>query len=202
MDATHITQEQADEFAIGALDPGFMTTVMLHADACRSCEALLQESQRVAGSLVMSLPRRRPPARLKRQVLRRAGIAGPGPLAWAARLVTAGAGIAAVVVAVAAFTGMVSVRSQLDDLRLENRVLRRDIDTTLPTKVELAAITRRLTDAEKSNAELVAAARDDRDLALALLSPDSQVADVISVNESVAAIGRFIWDDARVSKAN
>lgn len=197
MENTHVTQEQADEFAIGALGPDVAQAVVLHADICSACREMVGESQRAAAALVLGLPRYVPPDRLKRRVLRDAGILRPGPLAWAARILTAGAGIAAVVVAIASFAGLVSLRGQVDDLRDSNAQLQTNIDNALPTKVELAALTRRLSDTEKNNADLFAAAQGDRDLLLALLSPDSDVADVIPVNDSIAAVGRFVWDDTQ-----
>ena len=57
-------------------------------------------------------------------------------------MATAGAGIAAVIVAIAAFTGMVSVRGQIRSLRHENLVLQDEINDALSQKVELAAVTR------------------------------------------------------------
>ena len=110
-------------------------------------------------------------------------------------MATAGAGIAAVIVAIAAFTGMVSVRGQIRSLRHENLVLQDEINDALSQKVELAAVTRRLTQEERTSAELLQSAQGDRDLVLALLSPDSDVAEVFSVNESVAAVGRLVWDE-------
>ncbi len=197
MESTHVTQEQADEFAIGSLPPEVAYAVILHADTCAACRDIVGESQRAAAALVIGLRRYAPPERLKGRVLRDAGITRPGPVAWAARLLTAGAGIAAVVVAIASFAGLVSLRGQVDELRDGNAQLQANIDGALPTKVELAALTRRLSDTEKNNADLLAAALGDRELLLALLSPDSDVADVIPVNDSVNAIGRFVWDDAQ-----
>lgn len=46
----------------------------------------------------------------------------------------------------------------------------------------------------KDSAEIRTASRLDRDLLLALLSPDSNVAEVFSVDETSLAIGHFIWD--------
>ena len=197
MEATHITQEQADEYALGAMGVEVAQALLLHADVCLECRLMVGESRRVAASLALGVPHHRPPPELRRKVLRNAGILRPGPLTWAARLVTASAGIAAVVVAIAAFTGMVSIRGQLDDIRKENQNLQARLETAVPTRVELLAITRRLTDTERTNTELLDAARGDRELLLALLSPDSDVADVIAVNDSEQAIGRFVWDDAQ-----
>ena len=197
MNTVHITQEQADEFALGAMGPEVTQALLLHADVCFECRLMVSESRRVAAALALGVAYHRPPPELRRRVLRSAGILRPGPLTWAARLVTAGAGVAAVVVAIAAFTGMVSVRGQIDDVRRENQALQARLDNAVPTRVELLAITRRLSDAERTNTELFDAARGDRDLLLALLSPESDVADVIAVNDSEQAIGRFVWDDGQ-----
>jgi hypothetical protein len=113
----------------------------------------------------------------------------------AVRVATAGAGIAAVLVAVAAFTGMVSVRGEVRELKAENASLQSQIDDALSQKVEIAALTRRLNDGEQTSSELRLAARGDRDLLIALLSPESDVAEVFSVNDSGPAIGRLVWDE-------
>ena len=47
---------------------------------------------------------------------------------------------------------------QVDELRDGNAQLQANIDGALPTKVELAALTRRLSDTEKNNADLLAGA--------------------------------------------
>lgn len=193
----HITQEQADEFAIGALDVEIAHMVALHADDCAPCGALVRESERAAVSLILGVKRQAPPPALRRRVLRSAGIIKPGPLAWAARLVTAGAGIAAVVVAIAAFTGMVSVRGQVGDLRDQNHDLQTQIDDALAQKVQIVALTHGLAKEQERSAELSAAASGDRDLLLALLSPEANVAVVFPVNDRSSALGRLVWDESQ-----
>jgi len=195
MAPAHITQEQADEFAIGALEPQVATLVALHADDCPECRAMVAASERVATSLALGAPRRVPSPGLRRRVFKSAGLTRPGLLGMAVRVATAGAGVAAVLVAVAAFTGMVSVRGEVRDLKTENAGLQSQIDDALSQKVEIAAITRRLSDEEQTSNELRLAARGDRDLLLALLSPESDVAEVFSVNDSGPAIGRLVWDE-------
>ncbi len=191
----HISQEQADEYAIGALSPETSGFVTLHADECGECRSRIAEAERVTAALLLSVSRRAPSPALKRRVLRSAGIARPGLFGRAVQVATAGAGIAAVIVAIAAFTGMVSVRGQIAALRQDNAGLQDQLNDALSQKVEIAALTRRLTDEERTSADLLQSARGDRDLVLALLSPDSDVAEVFSVNESVAAVGRLVWDE-------
>lgn len=191
---THITEEQADEFAIGAMDRDLAAALQLHIDACEPCRALVGASERVAASLALGAPRRPTPPRLKRNVLRSAGISRPGPLRMAARIATPFAGIAAVLVAAAAFTGMVSVRGQITDLRKTNDALQAKIDGALSQQVEIAALTRQLDEQERTSNELQQAAGGDRELLLALLSPAADVAEVISVDQNQASIGRLVWD--------
>ncbi|MFN0145061.1 MAG: anti-sigma factor [Dehalococcoidia bacterium] len=195
--AGHITQEQADEFAIGALDVEIAQMVALHADDCAPCGGMVRQSERAAVSLLLGVKRTPPPAGLRRRVMRSAGILRPGPLAWGARLVTAGAGIAAVFVAIAAFTGMVSVRGQVGDLRRENAELQTKIDDALGQKVQIVALTQGLKDEQQLSAELLAATVEDRELTLALLSPETNSAFVFPVNERTSAVGRLVWDEGQ-----
>ncbi|MFN0093885.1 MAG: anti-sigma factor domain-containing protein [Dehalococcoidia bacterium] len=191
--APHITPDQADEFAIGAMESEIAELVALHVDGCDACRELVAESRRVAAGLSLGLPLARPPSGLKRKVMREAGISRPGPLTWAARIATAGAGVAAVTVAIAAFAGMVSVRGQIGHLEDKNVSLQRQINDALAQEVEIKAVTHRLSEAERQSAELQEDAQGDRDLLLAIISPESDVAEVFAVDES-AAIGRFVWD--------
>jgi anti-sigma-K factor RskA len=190
----HLTQELADEFAIGAMDEPSARAVSHHIAGCEACARLVAESDRVAAALLLGVPRQPPPPSLRRRVFRRAGILKPGPLLWGARLATAGAGVAAVIVAVAAFTGMVSIRSQVRDLRAENVRLNSQLNDALSQRVEIAALTLKLDDQARESAQLQSAARQDRDLLVALLSPDSSVAEVYPVDRTSSAIGRLIWD--------
>ncbi|MEZ4482869.1 MAG: anti-sigma factor [Dehalococcoidia bacterium] len=190
----HLTQEQADEYAVGALDPEEAVRIALHAESCHACARLVAESERVAAVLLFAVDRVAPPPRLRERVLRAAGLSAPGPLVWTARLIGAGAGVAAIVVAIAALTGLVSVRSQVKDVEQQNELLQAQIDDALSQKVEIAALTQKLDDQAKEAADIRSTSRLDRDLLLALLSPDSNVAEVFSVDENSFAIGRFIWD--------
>jgi anti-sigma-K factor RskA len=195
MEVMHLTQEQADEYAIGALEPEVERIVALHVADCERCRDNIHASERLAASLALSVPLRKTPATLKRKVLLSTGIVRPGPIARIIRFVPAAAALAAVFVAIGAFTGMVSVRGQISDLRVQNTDLKTQIDDALSQKVEIAALTRRLSAEEKTSTELRQSAKGDRDLLLALLSPDSDVAEVISVDQNASAIGRLVWDE-------
>ncbi len=193
MTGAHVSEEQADEFAIGAMEPEIAALVALHVNDCLPCRLIVAESRRVTAGLALSVRRARPPRALRGRVFRETGISRPGPFTWAARIATAGAGLAAVAVAVAAFTGMVSIRGQVRDLRQENVGLQTQINDALAQDVAIKAVTRRLSEAERLSSEIRADAKDDRALLLAILSPESEIAEVFAVDES-SAIGRFVWD--------
>lgn len=190
----HLSPEQADEYAIGALESDIAGLVMLHIADCEQCSRLVAASQRVAATLALGAPRRPPPPRLRRRVLRSAGIIRPGPLRIAARIAAASATAAAVFVAIAAFTGMVSMRSQLHDVEKDNAALAEKIDDALAMKVEIAAVTQRLGDEEKTSSELRQSAQGNQDLLLAMLSPGSDIAEVFAVDQNASAVGRLVWD--------
>lgn len=194
MPGEHITQEQADEFAIGSFEPALERAIALHLAECAACRDIVRDSERLAATFAMSTPLRRPSPRLKRRVLTAAGISRPGPISRVVVFGRAAAGIAAVFVAVGAFTGMVWVRGQLQDLRQANSDLQAQFDDTLSQKVELAALTRELDDQKLAAAELEVQARGDQGLLVALLSNSTRVADVISVDETADSIGRLVWD--------
>ena len=195
MPGEHITQEQADEYAIGSLATDLERAVALHLAECPACRDIVRDSERLAASLALSAPLRRPSHRLRRRVYAAAGISRPGPVRRILGISRTAAGVAAVFVAIAAFTGMLTVRNQMNDIRQKNADLQTQIDSTLSQKVELAALTRKLQDYESTSAELQQAAAEDRDLFVALTSPDSDVADVISADAAASSIGRLIWNE-------
>lgn len=194
MSPPHLTPEQADEFAIGAMAPDVRTYVSFHIDSCEACAALVRESEAVAAALLLAAPRHQPPAKLRQNVFRSAGLRRAGPIGTIVRVATASAGVAAVFVAIAAFTGMVSVREQMRGLRDENSTLQAKIDEALSQKVEILALTREVAEQEQFTTDLKSAARGDRDLILALSSPNANVAEVITVDPNQQAIGRLVWD--------
>ncbi|MCK9518126.1 MAG: anti-sigma factor [Dehalococcoidia bacterium] len=190
----HITQEQADEYAIGALEPEIAALITLHAEDCARCRALVVSSQRVASSFGLATPIRPAPPHLKRRVMSSAGIRRFGPLWTVMRFTPAAAAAAAIVVAVASFTGMVSLRGQVSDLRDDNATLGAQLKDALSQKIEIAVISERLQDSEQAAAELEQAAQSDRDLLVALLSPGSEVAELVRFDDGTSAVGRLVWD--------
>ncbi len=194
MAGEHITQEQADEYAIGSLEPVLERAIALHLAECSACRDMARDAERLASLLAVSSPVRRPSPRLRRRVFSAAGITRPSPLRRAFTISRAAAGLAAVIVAAGAFSGMVSLKNQIGDLRQQNSDLQVQIDEALSTKVELAALTRKLDDQEKLATQLEERSKDDRELNLAFMSPTTDVAAVTSLNESGNAIGRLVWD--------
>lgn len=195
MPGEHISQEQADEFAIGSLEPALERAIALHLAECPACRDIVRDSERLAATFALSTPSRRPPSRLKGRVLAAAGIRRPSPIGRAFAFGRATAGLAAVLVAAAAFTGFVWVRGEVHDLREDNSRLRTQIDAALSQEVEILALTRKLDDQAAAAARLEEAAADDKDLVVALLASSTKIAEVYSSEGAGAAIGRFIWDD-------
>ncbi|MEO8538358.1 MAG: anti-sigma factor [bacterium] len=194
MPGEHITQEQADEFAIGSLEPVLERAVALHLAECEACRDIVRDSERLAATFAMSTPLRRSPTRLRNRVFTAAGIRKPSPLRRAFVYGRAVAGVAAVFVAIGAFTGMLWVRGQLSDLRQQNSDLQTQFEDTLSQKVALAAITNQLADQKAAAADIEEQARGDQDLLVALLSNQTKVADVVSPDEKSNSIGRLVWD--------
>jgi anti-sigma-K factor RskA len=195
MATTHITQEQADEYAIGSLEPAIERAIRLHLAECSPCREVVRESEAIAGLLAATAPRRAAPARLKKQVYRTAGISRPSPFRRLFSISRTAAGLAAVVVAIAAFTGMVTIKNQMDDLKQANVGLQTQINDALSQRVELAAVTQQLQDQERAAAELQEASQNDRELLLALLSPNSDILAVTAPGETSRSIGRIVWDE-------
>lgn len=194
MAGDHISQEQADEFAIGSLEPALERAVALHLADCSACRDIVRDSERLAATFALTSPHRKPPSHLKQRVFLATGIRRPSPLRRAIGYGKAVAGIAAVFVAVAAFTGMVWMRSEMTDLRDDDERLQRKIDEALSQEVEIAALTRKLEDQEKEAARLAEAATGDQGLIVALLSNETRIADVVPAEEDSSSIGRLIWD--------
>src|SRR5688572_10993050 len=114
MPGEHITQGQADEYAIGALEPQLERIIALHLAECHDCRDMVRDAERLAATLALGAPSRRASRQLKRRVWAHAGISRPTFAQRAVKFVPAAAAIAAVFVAAAAFTGMVSVRNQVN----------------------------------------------------------------------------------------
>ncbi len=195
MPGEHITQEQADEYAIGALEPRLERAVALHLAECPACRDVVRDSERLASKLALSAPARRASRRLRSRVWTGAGIARPTLLQRAWRVAPAAAAIAAVVVAAASFTGMVSVRNEVNGLRAENVNLQDEINEIPRQQVEIAALTERFAQAEAESVKQQEATRIDRELMLAMMSPESDAADLNATPGNDPAIGRLIWDE-------
>jgi anti-sigma-K factor RskA len=195
MPGEHITQGQADEYAIGAMEPQLERAVALHLAECHDCRDMVRDSERLAATLAMGAPSRRASARLKKRVWAHAGISRPTLLQRAVRYVPAAAAVAAVFVAAAAFTGMVSVRNEVNGLRAQNTNLQSEINDFQGQRVEIAALTERLSEAEAASLKQQEATRSDRELMLAMMSPDSDTANLTPLEGNNTAIGRLIWDE-------
>lgn len=193
--AGHITQGQADEYAIGALEPEMERLITLHAADCVQCRDLLFESEDVVASLALTTPLRKAPPRLKHKVAVRSGIVRPGPLHYVLRFGQAAAVFASVVFAVAALTGMVSMRGQVQELRDQNVELDREIRNVASQEVEIFALGMRLSEAERRASEFEASAEEDRDLIAAIMNPDAETADVVSSEHANGSLGRLIWEE-------
>lgn len=191
----HLTQEQADEYAIGSLEPELERAIALHLAECPACRDIVRDSERLAALFAAGQPIRRASPRLRTRVFAATGISRPGPIWRAITLGRAAAGIAAIIVAVGAFSGMLGLRTQVNALRSQNADLQRQIDEALSQKVALAALTQKLEDQEAAAEELRATLKSDSELFIALISPRSQVASVVSVDPNRGSIGRLIWDD-------
>jgi hypothetical protein len=193
--AVHLTQDLADEFAVGALAPDDESAVRLHCAGCADCDALVRDAERVAAAMAIGLPLVPAPATMRDRVLGANHGARSRSFVRTLGFSRAAAGVAAVVVAAAAFAGMLSVRGQVGELRRENSTLKSQIDDALSARVEVAALTRRLSDEERNSASQGQKARSDQELLLAMLSPKSDAAEVYSTDEQGTSIGRLIWSE-------
>jgi hypothetical protein len=90
---------------------------------------------------------------------------------------------------------MVSVRNQVNSLKAENGNLKTEIDDALSQKVEIAVLTERLGREEAASQKMQQATRDDRELMLAMMSPESGTANLLATEGNDPAIGSLIWDE-------
>lgn len=192
--AAHLTQDQADEYAIGALEDDVDRAVSLHLLECEPCRSLAVQAQALAASFALSAPLEPPPRDLRRRVFESTGIARPSLLGRFARYGAAAVLVASIAIAAAAFTGMVSLRGQVEDLRDANHDLDVRVREAVSTRVEIAALDAKLDDAERITAQLTEESQKDKELLLALMSDASKSIGVVSVDDSSPAIGRLVWD--------
>lgn len=191
--AEHLSQGQADEFAVGSLDPDLERSIRLHIADCADCRRAVEEANRVAALLALSAPLHPAPERLKARVVTRAGIRRP---LWA-RVLSVGqaaAGIAAVFVAIAAFTGMVSMRSQVADLRQQNGELSTKIQDVASQEIEIFGLSKRLTESERKAAEIEVTNAKAGELLAAMLNPASETAQVVNLAGAGSSVGGLVWD--------
>ena len=191
MDSEHLSQGQADEFAIGALDETSAALVAMHAARCDRCRALVHEAEGLAAALALTAPRRLPPARLRDRVMAVAGITWRGRFS---RVMPLAAASVAVAVAAAAAIAVVFINGDVQSLRQSNDALRAQVADLGQQKAAIASVTTRLGQETQASFDLARDATGDRDLLLAMLSPSSYVADVYSIDPSMPAVGRLVWD--------
>jgi anti-sigma factor RsiW len=194
MSIDYLSPEQADEYALGALEPDEDRRVALHLLECDPCRLLVERAQDIAAMLALTTPLRRPPQTLRRRVFEGAGLARPGLVSRLGRVASVAAVVAAVGIALAALTGMVSLRGQVRDLREANVEFARQLVDAESQKVEIAALTQKLSEAERATSALQREAKRDQDLLLALMSPNSDVAGVFAVGDNNNAVGSLVWD--------
>jgi hypothetical protein len=176
------------------MEPVLERAIALHLAECAACRDIVRDSERIAAAFALGAPMRRARPGLRKRVFLAAGISRPGPLRKAFTYGRAVAGLAAVFVAVAAFTGMVWLRGQLGDVRQTNSDLQTQINDALSQKVQIAALTQKIDDQQEAADRLQASAQGDQDLIVALLSTKTKIADVISKDEFAHSVGRLIWD--------
>ncbi len=191
----HITREQADEYAVGSLEPEMERLITLHAADCARCREILFESEDVAATIAMSAPRHQAPPRLKNKVAVEAGITRPGPMQYFVRFGQAAAIFAAVLVSVAALTGMVSMRGQVQDLREQNAGLQSEVRDLSSQEVQILDLNMRVSEAEQRAAEFEESAERDRELLAAMMNPESETAEVVTMEHGEGAQGRLIWEE-------
>jgi len=195
----HITSDQADEYAIGALEPDMEQALRLHINNCRECADLVEDSELVAARYALSAPLRKAPVSLRENVMVGAGLRKPRLVSRLPGMFQAAAGIAAVSLAGAALAGMFMTRNQLQDLQSENDELQVRIDDIDSAEVEIFALTQQVNEAKQAAAELRAQGELDNELMAAMLNPDSQTAGVVTT-QGHSSLGRLIWepDQSRV----
>ncbi|MDZ7729424.1 MAG: anti-sigma factor [Dehalococcoidia bacterium] len=193
----HISQEQADEYAVGSLEPQLEHAIMLHAAECDACSQALVEAERVATSLSLGTPLEPAPEHLRKRVTVAAGLKRPGLIHRALRMAPAAAALAAVFVAVVALAGMVSMRGEVRELQVRNGQLQKQIDDVSSQEVEIFALSQRLSEAEQKARDIEQSAEEDRELLAAMLSPESDVADVITTADggNSNSIGHLVWEE-------
>ena len=198
MNSPHISQELADEFAVGALEQEIWNLITLHAADCADCAIRIREAQDLAALMVLGGPVRAPSRRLRRRTFAAAGIGRLGFLTAVGRRIPAASGVAAAVAVIVALTGLLMLRSDVSELQRDRASLQAQVDATLIKEVEIAALQLRLDEGEQRFFSLEVASLGDRELLLALSDPDTEVAEVYSVDRGVPnnSLGRLVWNES------
>lgn len=170
----HLSQGQADEFALGTLAPPETPRIEAHLSGCASCQALVDDALGISGQLALAVPSNPAPAGLKHRVLSSAGLVRQPAWRRVAHRLPMALAAAAAVLAIAALGGFFVVRAQVDDLRHQNKQLQAQLEST-----------RQQQRADAANNSLVAA----------LVSPGSVMAPIMPANASGIAAGRLVWND-------
>jgi anti-sigma-K factor RskA len=189
----HIDPEQADEYAIGALEPELEQAIRLHVSGCRACAEVVADAEVVAARFALAAPLRPAPLSMRDDVMVAAGLRKPKIVSRLPAIFQAAAGIAAVFIAVAALAGMFAMRGQVRDLQGENLVLRDRIDDIDSAPVEIFALSERVRDAEELAAEQRNEMAIDSELLGALLSTNSEVAPVTTIQGN-SSLGSLVWE--------
>jgi anti-sigma-K factor RskA len=189
----HIDPEQADEYAIGSLEPELEQAIRLHIANCRPCAEIVADAEMVVARFAFSAPLQKAPLKMRDEVMVGAGLRKPKIVSRLPAIAQAAAGIAAVFIAVAALAGMFAMRGQVRDLQSENLVLEDRVDDLDSQEVRIFAMGQRIEEQEQTVAEQKARMALDSELLGAMLSTNSLVADVVPMQGS-NSIGSLVWE--------
>lgn len=191
---THISQEEADEFALGACDGDTAREIALHIIECPACEERVNAAEDLTSHLALTAPRQRPDPRLRERLLVDAGIVRPALLSRLIRITGVTATVAALAVAALAFGGYLALRGDVDRLSQANARMADDLRALQSQEIEIAVLSEELETTSDTVEALQTQANQDKQLQLALLSPSSREAHVYAVETDAESIGRFVWD--------
>jgi anti-sigma-K factor RskA len=192
--STHITQEEADEFTLGACDAEAARCIALHIIECRDCEDLVTAAENLTARLALAAPLQRPRPELRRRLMEDAGIARPSLFAYALRATGVTATIAAIAIGAVALGGLLALRDDIGQLRQANTQMEFDLRQAQSQQIEIAVLTQQLASTSDQVTDLREQAQQDKQLQLAMLSPGSREANVYASEPDSASIGRFVWD--------
>jgi len=194
----HLSYEQADDFALGAMSEAAGDVASRHLSSCEACRARVAAAERALVQLALQAPRRRASPRLRQRVFEDTGIRPHRSFRRLGGYLPAAAALGALFVAAGAFAGLISLRSDVDELRETNAGLRVQVADTRGYQVEIAALTEQVgTERDRVN-ELLAMSQEDRELMAVLLSPQRKIYGVSPAGAAAASGpgGSIIWDEA------